>query len=97
MASFAITENEILAFSEKLTGEIWQVKTFFERDLTAAREMDTEGYKFAAFYTLKAWGFEYPNYRDLNTVEGRIWNEGLALERESLREAISRIIEDSKG
>jgi hypothetical protein len=94
IASHTVSQNDILAVLEELTGEKWKIshkKT--EVELKKANEELAKGNQFAAYDLIKALTFGPGSLGDATAVKGGLWNGRLGLPEEDLKESIRKVLE----
>jgi hypothetical protein len=93
IASHTVSQNDILAVLEELTGGDWRIsKKNTDAELKKANEEFRKGNQLAAYDLIKALTFGPGSLGDSTKVEGGLWNDRLGLPKEDLKESISKIL-----
>jgi hypothetical protein len=94
ITSHIVSQNDILAVLEELTGEKWQTShKNTEAELKKANEELAKGNHFAAYDLIKALTFGPGSLGDSSHVKGGLWNDRLGLPKEDLKASIRNVLE----
>lgn len=94
IASHTVSQNEILAELEGLTGEKWKVsrKNTAEETKKAQEEL-AKGNALAGYDLVRALTFGPGSQGDATGVEGGLWNDRLGLPKEELKDSVKKVLE----